>query len=201
VRQNTRFDELGEYSKAILETLSIGNASIQEAIQRESTKTDERNQETIATVTAKQESIRVAVAESISSHAEAIISTSKANNDELLDSIRKESERSDEREHETTTAVVSRQEELHAEVQHGLEQLDASSREEHEATRRELEQMKKAMEQIIEDIARRDEELRLLLRELNQSKSSSERKKLKERSNAVTVALCALVTIYESLQV
>lgn len=152
-------------------------------------------------ITAKQESIQVAMLESVSDHAEAIISTFTANNEGLHEALRTEGERLGERHRETTAAVASRQEELHEEAQHSLEQMNANSREDHEATRRELEQMKMAMQQIVEDIARRDEELKSLLADLNKSHSPNERKKLKERSNAVTVALCALVTIYEALQV
>lgn len=57
------------------------------------------------------------------------------------------------------------------------------------------------MEQFEQDMLRRDNELKDLLIELSKAHSDKERKKLQERSNAVTVALCALVTIYQSLQV
>ncbi|KAH7348849.1 hypothetical protein BKA65DRAFT_268893 [Rhexocercosporidium sp. MPI-PUGE-AT-0058] len=56
------------------------------------------------------------------------------------------------------------------------------------------------MVQIEEDMARRDEELKLLLIELSNSVNEKEKKRLQERSNAVTTALYALIIVYESLQ-
>jgi septal ring factor EnvC (AmiA/AmiB activator) len=96
---------------------------------------------------------------------------------------------------------VAKQEETQAEMTQVLESIDASSRAEHEATRRELEQMKQALAQIEQDMIRRDDELKELLTAIGRAHGDKEKKNLQERSNAVTVALCALVTVYQSLQV
>jgi hypothetical protein len=109
----------------------------------------------------------------------------------VQDFIKVESGKSNERHEQSTTTIVA----------NALESVNASSREEHEATRRELEQMKEALAQIEQDMIRRDNELKELPIALGKVHSEREKKKLQERSNAVTVALCALVTIYENLQV
>src|SRR5438045_1465301 len=94
-----------------------------------------------------------------------------------------------------------KQDETHTEVIEALQSLDSSSRAEQEATRRELEQLKQALAQIKQQMKRRDEELKELLKALSRNHNKRERKALRERSNAVTVALYALSTIYETLQV
>ena len=102
---------------------------------------------------------------------------------------------------EMAVTIISNQDESQAIVTQTLESMDENSRVEHEATRRELEQMKQVVVQIQQDMVRRDNELKTLLLELSKTHSEKERKKLQEKSNAVTVALCALVTIYQGLQV
>jgi len=61
--------------------------------------------------------------------------------------------------------------------------------------------LEQAIAQIAQDMKQRDEELKELLKALICSHNKKERKALQERSNAVTAALVALMTIYESLQV
>ena len=112
-----------------------------------------------------------------------------------------ESVKSDERYERSMIKILAKQEETKLEVTQVFEMMDSGSRAEHEATRREIEQLKAAMAQIENDMIRRDEELKELLAALGKAHGDKERQKLQERSNAVTVALCALSTMYESLQV
>jgi hypothetical protein len=57
------------------------------------------------------------------------------------------------------------------------------------------------MVQIEQDMKRRDEELTVLLLALREARTVKERQKLQERTNAVTTAIYALVTMNQSLQV
>ena len=50
-------------------------------------------------------------------------------------------------------------------------------------------------------MARRDEELKILIIDLSKTHTEKEKKRLQERSNTVTIALYALITVYERLQV
>jgi uncharacterized protein (DUF3084 family) len=137
----------------------------------------------------------------LDTRAKTLLDTLINHHSSVVEKIQLESAKSDERHLQTTVTIISKQEETQTEVTKVIEGLDASSRAEHEATRRELEQMKQTMAKIEQDMARRDEELKGLLIALSQAHTERERKKLQEKSNAVTAALFALVTIYESLQV
>jgi hypothetical protein len=57
------------------------------------------------------------------------------------------------------------------------------------------------MVQIETDMVQRDRELKKLLVELREAHSDKKRKKLREKSNAIAVALCAFATMHQSLQV
>jgi len=115
--------------------------------------------------------------------------------------IQVESVKSDARHLETMVTIIAKQDETHMGINETLEAMDANSKAEHEATRRELEQMKRAMAQIEQDMIKRDAELKDLLTKLRGVHNEKERKTLQEKSNAVTVALFALVIVYQSLQV
>lgn len=120
---------------------------------------------------------------------------------DVRSAILAESENSDKRPEKTKGDILAKQAETQVEVTQALETLDTNLRAEQESTRLELEQLRSAMVQIEEDMARRDEELKLLLIELSSSVNDKEKKRLQERSNAVTTALYALIIVYESLQV
>lgn len=65
-----------------------------------------------------------------------------------------ESVKSDERYERTTIKILAKQEETKVEVTQVFETMDSSSRAEHEATRREIKQLKAAMSQIENDMIR-----------------------------------------------
>jgi hypothetical protein len=119
----------------------------------------------------------------------------------MQNSIKIESTKSDERHQTTSKEIIAKYDETHGQIQDSLDLLEASSRAEHEVTRRELEQIKNAMVQIEQDMKRRDEELTVLLLALREARTVKERQKLQERTNAVTTAIYALVTMNQSLQV
>lgn len=78
---------------------------------------------------------------------------------------------------------------------------DANNREEHEATRQQVKQLEDALTVLKVEIRRRDGELKEFLATFAQTRSPAKRRKLQERSNAVSAALLALETIYRSLKV
>lgn len=158
-------------------------------------------QEAVVELYEKQQSIQRAVLESVSGHTETIISTITTNGTGFHETLQIESRRAEFRHHEQFSAVVANQEALHGATQHSLEQLSANSRENNEATRRALEQSKAVMAKIGADIAQRDKELKALLVEISQTRNIAQRENSMEKSNPVTVALCALVTVYENSQV
>lgn len=200
-RQLERFDTLDEQAKSILATISKQQQSIEEAIQIESVKSDDRHTQTVSTIVTKQEEGRLDIIQTANENRELIVEAVAANGDSIHSLVSAESSRSDERHRETTDTIVAKHDETHTEVIESLQSLDATARAEQESTRRELEQLKQAMAQIEQDMKRRDEELKRLLMKLGHTHNSVKRKALQERSNAVTVALCALITIYECLQV
>jgi hypothetical protein len=57
------------------------------------------------------------------------------------------------------------------------------------------------MVQIEQHLKRRDQELQELLKILNRTYDIVERRAIKERSSVVIIAICVLMTSYESLQV
>jgi len=141
---------------------------------------------------------------SLDTYAKTIVESISAHNNSLLKALQSESIQVGEREERTLqqlSSIETTQIDTHIEVTTALKVVDFNSRAEHEATRRELEQMKHAMLQIEQDMVRRDEELKGLLLALSQAQGGKERERLQEKSNAVTAALYALVTIYQSLQV
>jgi hypothetical protein len=200
-RQSERFEELSAHAKAIFDAISEQHESIQKAIQAECMKSGDRHVQTVAAIVAKQEEGQYEIIKSVTETSDLIIQTVATNAESIRDIASSESLKSDERHRQATDIIVAKQDETHTEVIQALESLDSGSRTEQEATRQELQQLKQAIIQIQEDISQRDEELRGLLVKLSGAKSSRERRKIQERSNAVTVAICALVTIYESLQV
>jgi hypothetical protein len=193
-KQSEQFNTLDEHGKAVLEALSNNRDIILEVVRSEATHT-------ATSILAKQDEARFEIVTSIAEQGQAVAAAISEQHVSIQDAIQYESAKSDERHRNITVTVVAKHEETHAEVTKALELLGASSRTEHEATRRELEQTKKAMAQIEQDMIRRDEELKGLLMALGQAHTVKERRKLQEKSNAVTVALCALVTMYQSLQV
>lgn len=189
VKQSDRFDSLDVHAKAIFDTLSTNHTRIHEVIQSEAAKSMDMYQQATITILRTQEGMHGEVKQSL----DALDDQAK----EALQAL------SDNREllQGATVTILSTQEESQAIVKQAFELMDVNSRAEHEATRRELEQMKRAIAQIEQDMVRRDQELKELLFELSKSTTEKERKKLQEKSNAVTVALCALVTIYQGLEV
>ncbi|PMD38004.1 hypothetical protein L207DRAFT_59761 [Hyaloscypha variabilis F] len=200
-RQCERFDTLDAHAKAIFEAISQQQESIKDAIQIESLKSDDRHTNTITTIVAKQEEVYGEISRKLDETGELTLQAVIANGESVHNLISSEGSRSDERHRETTEIIVTKQTESHTEVIETLQSLDSTSRTEQEATRREVEELKKAMKQIEEDMKRRDEELKELLQALSRTQNDLERKGLRERSNAVTVALVALMTIHETLQV
>ena len=134
-------------------------------------------------------------------HARNVFETLSAQNESVLAALPTESSKSDERIHATFDVIVAKQDETNTEVIETLQALDSTSRAEQVATRQELEQLKQALVQIRKDLIERDEEHQEILLELSRAYAGTERKRLQERSNAVAVAIYALVTIYEGLQV
>jgi uncharacterized protein (DUF3084 family) len=137
----------------------------------------------------------------LNTHTKTLLDTLIKHHGSVEERIQLESVKSDERHKKTTVAIVNKQEETQLEVAKALEALDATSHAEHEATHCQLEQMKQAMANIEQDMAQRDKELKGLLAALSQAHTERERKKLQEKSNAVTAAIFDLVTVSESLQV
>lgn len=137
---------------------------------------------------------------SITNQGQAVIEAVTVQQMSVGDAIHQESTKSDERHQSMTEKVVTELEETHTQVINTLDRLDARSQAEHEATRKELEQLKNAMAQIEQQMKRRDEELRVLVVARSQAHTIKERRKLQEKSNAVTVAICALATVYQSLE-
>ena len=78
---------------------------------------------------------------------------------------------------------------------------DASNREQHEATRQQVKQLEHALTVLKGEIRKRDEELKEFLSAFTQTHSPAKRRKLQERSNAVSAALLALETVYRRLEV
>lgn len=68
-------------------------------------------------------------------------------------------------------------------------------------TQAQIAELQKAIEVLKGQIDERSDELRSLLVACIETKDAKKRKRLGERSNAVTAALLALETMYESLQV
>jgi hypothetical protein len=189
-RQFERFDNLDDQAKAIFEAISQQQESIKDAVQIESLKSDDRHTNTVTTIVAKQEEVYGEISRKIDEAGELAVQAVIANGESVHNLISSEGSRSDERHREATEIIVAKQTESHAEV---IETL--------QATRREVEELKKAMKKIEEDMKRRDKELKELLRALSRTHNDLERKGIRERSNAVTVALVALMKIHETLKV
>ncbi|KAN0094099.1 hypothetical protein V8E51_017283 [Hyaloscypha variabilis] len=200
-RQCERFDTLDAHAKAIFEAISQQQDSVKEAVQIESLKSDDRHTNTVTTIVAKQEEVYGEISRKIDEAGELAVQAVIASGESVHNLISSEGSRLDERHRETTEKIVAKQTESHTEVIETLQSLDSTSRTEQESTRRDVEELKKAMKQIEEDMKRRDAELKELLQALSRTHNDLERKGLRERSNAVTVALVALMTIYETLQV
>jgi hypothetical protein len=200
-RQCERFDTLDAHAKAIFEAISQQQESMKDAVQIESLKSDDRHTNTVTTIVAKQEEVYGEISRKLDEAGELTVQAVIANGESVHNLISSEGSRSDEKHRETTEIIVTKQTESHTEVIETLQSLDSTSRTEQEATRREVEELKKAMKQIEEDMKRRDAELKELLQALSRTRNDLERKGLRERSNAVTVALVALMTIHETLKV
>jgi hypothetical protein len=76
--------------------------------------------------------------------------------------------------------------------------MNSSARAEQETTRQELQQVLHAMVHIEQHLKRRDQELQELLKILNRTYDIVERRAIKERSSVVIIAICVLMTSYES---
>ncbi|KAE9368313.1 hypothetical protein N431DRAFT_346969 [Stipitochalara longipes BDJ] len=200
-RQFERFNTLDANAKAIFESISLQQESIEEAIHTESVKSDDRHTSTVTTIVAKQEETHLDISRKIDEVGALTVQTVISNGKTVQGLISFEGSRLDERHRETTEIILAKQDETHTEVIETLQSLDSSSRAEQGATRRELGELKKVMKQIEQDMKRRDNELKELLKALANAHNDLGRKALRERSNAVTVALVALMTIYETLQV
>jgi hypothetical protein len=200
-RQLERFDTLDEHAKSILEAISEQKQSVEEAIQIESVKSDDRHTQTVTTIVTKQEEGHLDIIQTVNETRELVVEAVAANGDSIHSLVSAESSRSDERHRETTETIVAKYDETHTEVIESLQALESISRTEQEAVRRGLEQLKQVMAQIEQDRKRRDDELKELLQAFHGAYSTRERKNLQERSKAVSVAVSALATTYESLQV
>jgi hypothetical protein len=188
-KQSERFGSLDEHARAIFESVCINQTITLDVIQSELTKSANTHQQATLTILRTHGGNHVEVKQSL----KALDDQAKAALEGISDnqtSIQ-----------EASATILSNQVESHIAINQALETMNASSQAEHEATRRELEQMKRAMAEIERDMVRRDKELKELLVELSKTSTEKERRKLQEKSNAVSVALCALVTIYQGLQV
>ena len=188
-KQSERFGSLDDNARAIFETLSINQTITLDVVQSELTKSANTHRQATLTILQTHREKHAEVKQSLNAldgHAKAALQAI-ANNQTSIQ--------------EASATILSNQDESQVAINQALETMNASSQAEHEATRRELEQMKQAMAQIERDMVRRDKELKELLIELSKTSAEKERKKLQEQSNAVSVALCALVTIYQGLQV
>lgn len=193
-KQSERLDDLDEHEKAVLERLASNVDIILSAITAE-------GNHTTTSIISNQDETRAEIVTAITTQGRAVIETVTAQKISVEDALRQESTKSDERHQSTTDQIVTELEETHTQVITTLDRLNARSQAEHEDTRNELEQLRNAMAQIEQQMIRRDEELRELIVARNQAYTTKERRKLQEKSNAVTVAICALVTIYQSLEV
>ncbi|KAG4436838.1 hypothetical protein IFR05_007687 [Cadophora sp. M221] len=211
VRQSERFDALDEYAKALLSGISVTELSIREAIIAEGENSDRRHKNIEAVIVSSQAEARSEIRNAMLMESEAsetrhghrtsvILAKGTEIQEDIRGAILEESENSDKRHQKTKGDILAKQTETQVEITQALETMDSNLRAEQESTRLELEQLRSAMVQIEEDIARRDEELKLLLIELSSSVNDKEKKRLQERSNAVTTALYALIIVYESLQ-
>ncbi|KAL9095848.1 MAG: hypothetical protein Q9165_001845 [Trypethelium subeluteriae] len=77
----------------------------------------------------------------------------------------------------------------------------ASNHNEHEDTRKEIAQLKAALEALTSQIGVRDTELKDLLTAFQREKDTRKRRRIWEQSKAVTAALYALQIVYERVQV
>tara|TARA_R110002060_G_scaffold72578_3_gene81280 strand:- start:22 stop:657 length:636 start_codon:yes stop_codon:yes gene_type:complete len=198
--------------KAILTTISVTENTIRQAMIVESNSSETRHKDTRAATLTEHSKTREHVkqamfiesgnAESRHQQTEAVILTNSTEvKEEICNTIGVEGENSNHRHSQTQEIIVAKQTEARVEITQALDTLDSNLRAEQEATRKELEQLKVALKQIEKDMARRDEELKILIIDLSKTHTEKEKKRLQERSNAVTIALYALITVYESLQV
>jgi hypothetical protein len=199
--QSERFEGLDAYARAILEAISEENRSVAEAIRLEGVRSADCHRQSVETIIATQDEVHVNVTKVVNETGELMTQAVAANGEGIHTAISAESTKSDDRHRETTRIIIAKQDETHLGVTEMLHALDTASRAEQESTRRELEELKKAMQKIEQDMRRRDEELKDILTALSRTRNGVERKALREKSNAITVALVALMTIYEGLQV
>ncbi|KAL2064630.1 hypothetical protein VTL71DRAFT_3767 [Oculimacula yallundae] len=211
IRDSERFDTLDDYAKALLGATAASDISIRGTLVAEGESSARRHTEMQNVVRFKHDELRdnlrdIALVESQTSDrrhertAEVITSQNFQVQKTICDAITVESENSGERHEQTRNEITAKQTESQAEITQALEVLDSNIRAEQESTRLELEQLRLAMAQIEEDMARRDDELKALLVELCNSKSDRDKKRIQEKSNAVSTALYALVTVYDTLQ-
>ncbi|KAH7416755.1 hypothetical protein BKA64DRAFT_276354 [Cadophora sp. MPI-SDFR-AT-0126] len=212
ILESERLDTLDEYAKTILVEISVTEDTIREAIIVEGDNSERRHNETKAVILSEQGQTRGHITDTILSEGElagtrheqtvAVIRAKGTEvQEDIRDAIHVESENSSQRHKQTQDIIIASHTEAQNDITQTLETLDSNLKAEQEATRRELEQLKIAMTQIEKDMARRDEELKVLLIELSHTHTEKEKRRLQERSNAVTIALYALVTVYEALQV
>jgi molybdopterin synthase catalytic subunit len=158
-------------------------AGVRELGREITTHTEEQHKDT-----------RLSLTKSISS----VNATNQAEHKSTREAMSSQAFRATEQ-HET---VLTRTEELvkSSEVE-VIGVLSVSNQEEHEQTRSQIDELKEALRILKEQMDSRDQELKGLLKLFNSTRSTKERKKLGERSNAVTAALLALESMYRSLRV
>lgn len=104
--------------------------------------------------------------------------------------------------HDTTTIVVSQAiGDAESAIISTITAEGSSNRSEHEALRQEVLALKKSLEELVQQIKIRDNELKLYLSAFDQTRNIIKRKSLAERSNAVSITLMALRIVHQALLV
>ncbi|KAJ9604696.1 hypothetical protein H2200_010810 [Cladophialophora chaetospira] len=110
-------------------------------------------------------------------------------NDELTSTIVTSNQVTNERIASSTVEVSTR-----------IDLSESTNREQHESTQRQISELQEALRVLNEQIQTRNEELKGLLSDFNKTNNKKKRQHIGELSSAVTAALLALETMFQTLQ-
>ncbi|KAE8446593.1 hypothetical protein EG329_011786 [Mollisiaceae sp. DMI_Dod_QoI] len=100
---------------------------------------------------------------------------------------------------ETNDVIVDQHDSTRIEIMEAIRVTKQHTEAEHDATRQDISQLKDAIAELSNQIKQKDNELKEILTDFQNTRSQAKKKKLQERGNAASAALLALEVMYRSL--